>query len=638
MEGRRPGTRAGPDWSAAFPSMSPFPSQDNLPTLKRSSPEAPAARRFSMLNTAAKLLPLLFALLWAVFPRAAQGAGSSVAATIDPDRGEVGQSLTYQVVVTGGGEVARPRLTALADFSVVEGGVQTQISVVNLRQTRSTVFTWYLFPKRAGTLTIPSLKLRVGGEILATRPLLVKADSASVNGESEAPLFARAAVEPATAYVGQALLYTVRLGTSLRASSPQWDIEDFGGLIQETSVKPEQSESTQVIGGRTYQIYDLRIPLFTLKAGSYTVPEAGARLDVAVESRSGRGSNPFSGDPFFRNSPFGMTGPTEARRLTLRPVKVEVKPLPPGAPPGFSGLVGRFSLSSRLSAEEIPLGESVTLTLKIEGQGNLSAARLELPPGEAFKVYEDQPVTQLYLEGTGLGGVTEFKKAVVPVQEGQMEIPSLTLSWFDPDARTYRKTTVGPWSLKVTPGAPGAAQTVRSPGLRVDQKKVEVLKDDILPIHTRAGGVSQWRWAPTDPPLLALLLLPPLMVGAVWGRKRMREEGKGGGTRRRVQAAQRARELLRQAAEKKGNAVYDDVSTAIRGFLGERLSLPGTALTAGEARDRVFQATADESLAQEVHRVLDRAEQGRYLGAAAVPSQVLCREAEELLSRLERVL
>src|SRR5439155_9851478 len=107
--------------------------------------------------------------------------------------------------------------------------------------------------------------------------------------------------------------------------------------------------------------------------------------------------DPFN-DPFF-NDPF--SGMTEQRIVTLtsRPVTLEVNPLPPNAPPSFSGAVGIFSLSSDVKPKKAQIGDPLTVTASISGRGNfdrVTAPQLEsdrgwhtYPPGSSFKPNDD---------------------------------------------------------------------------------------------------------------------------------------------------------------------------------------------------------------------------------------------------------
>ena len=55
---------------------------------------------------------------------------------------------------------------------------------------------------------------------------------------------------------------------------------------------------------------------------------------------------------------------------STEPVPLEVQPLPAGAPAGFKGAVGQFTLESKLVPEQVNEGEPITWTLSLKGTGN----------------------------------------------------------------------------------------------------------------------------------------------------------------------------------------------------------------------------------------------------------------------------
>lgn len=62
---------------------------------------------------------------------------------------------------------------------------------------------------------------------------------------------------------------------------------------------------------------------------------------------------------------------TVTKPLTASGITIHVSELPVGKPSGFSGGVGQFNISSRISNTELQANEAVTLTLTIQGVGNM---------------------------------------------------------------------------------------------------------------------------------------------------------------------------------------------------------------------------------------------------------------------------
>ena len=78
---------------------------------------------------------------------------------------------------------------------------------------------------------------------------------------------------------------------------------------------------------------------------------------------------------------------------------MEVKPLPPNAPPDFNGAVGTFTMKSDANPKKVQVGDPITVTAAITGRGNfdrVTAPALEndsgwhkYPPSDKFKQDDD---------------------------------------------------------------------------------------------------------------------------------------------------------------------------------------------------------------------------------------------------------
>ena len=70
---------------------------------------------------------------------------------------------------------------------------------------------------------------------------------------------------------------------------------------------------------------------------------------------------------------------TQPQEVTIRsdPAILEVKPLPPGAPPSFSGAVGSFSMTSEANPKRVQVGDPITIKAEIAGRGNFD--RVDAP-------------------------------------------------------------------------------------------------------------------------------------------------------------------------------------------------------------------------------------------------------------------
>jgi hypothetical protein len=130
--------------------------------------------------------------------------------------------------------------------------------------------------------------------------------------------------------------------------------------------------------------------------------------------------------------------------VPVEPLTLIILPLPDtGRPPDFSGAVGRFSFQATAAPLDIAIGDLITVTLKIDGEGlpdPFTPPRVPDTPG--LKVYEIKPVPE---ESSGSQCV--FRQTVVPADASVQTIPALAFTFFDARAGHYRTQTSGPFPL-----------------------------------------------------------------------------------------------------------------------------------------------------------------------------------------------
>ena len=121
------------------------------------------------------------------------------------------------------------------------------------------------------------------------------------------------------------------------------------------------------------------------------------------------------------------------------PAWLEVLPLPKNnVPKNFSGAVGSFELSDNLSAESISLGEAITFSLRIAGQGNFNQFAHPQFPESSAQISSPMAIDRL---NAGVEGSRTLYYTIIPTEKGKYILPSVSFSWFDPDHGAYRSFT-----------------------------------------------------------------------------------------------------------------------------------------------------------------------------------------------------
>jgi hypothetical protein len=167
-------------------------------------------------------------------------------------------------------------------------------------------------------------------------------------------------------------------------------------------------------------------------------------------------------------------------------------------PADFSGGIGRFDLKITASPLTVKVGDPLTLQITITGEGDLTSIRPpSLPEDDKFKVYDPQRINK---PNTDSGSqVIHYEQVVIPLNTEVKAIPALSLSYFDPETKEYRRVETDPLPLTVTPNP----DLQKSPPSLSRKDPEEFLGRDLVYIKDEPGNLrrqgtevyrSLWFW------------------------------------------------------------------------------------------------------------------------------------------------
>lgn len=436
---------------------------------------------------------------------AAPPAQAEVRVTAHVDRTTVapGESLMLRVTIQGGkGEVD---LSDITDFEVLSRGSGSNYQIVNGKMSREFTYNYLLIPKSRGRLNIPALTVEVEGRRHRTKPVSIQVAARSAEGAHSAGTDVRveAEVSNSTPVQGQLITYTFRYFRAVQTDDARFQPPEFHGLAAKEI--ENQRSFRKIINGREHAVTEVFYVLTPIEAGAHTIKPATLRVGI-VRRQNSRGRSPFDGI-FGRRS-------VEQRVLQTESIDLQVRPLPAwqGSPP-FSGLVGRFDLTATIESTDLKVGDSATLTLTIQGHGNLMDARapaLQLPA--AVKQYTDNPEDEIQLDSTGYSGKKVFRTALVPVAAGEIKIEPIRLVYFDTEENRYRTltATAPPLSVSAADANIDALITISANPLSLAKQRVAFTGRDILPPKESLTAVRSR--APFSGWLFILAVAAPAMV------------------------------------------------------------------------------------------------------------------------------
>ncbi len=179
--------------------------------------------------------------------------------------------------------------------------------------------------------------------------------------------------------------------------------------------------------------------------------------------------------------------PEEAEAKTA-PVKINVLPLPAhGKPKDFSGMVGNYSFDAAFDKDSLALGDALTLSIQISGDGKPGTVTDPvLPEFSDFRTVPPENSIQKKVSNGKVVTTKNIRIFLYPKKKGEFDIPEITYSWFNPTRKRYESKTLGPWKIKVEKGdAAATSQFSPSAPSYAPQAKEEIenLGQDIRYIH-----------------------------------------------------------------------------------------------------------------------------------------------------------
>jgi len=147
---------------------------------------------------------------------------------------------------------------------------------------------------------------------------------------------------------------------------------------------------------------------------------------------------------------FGF-GQSKALTEESEPIPIFVKALPKtDQPKNFTGAVGRFQMSVDVVDKTVVQNQPFALKLRFDGQGNakmIDLPELNLPKG--VEIYDQSNESQYFKNGQSY---KEFTLLLVPRESGELVLPMIQSSYFNPEEGSYSPLQSEEIKVKVLPG------------------------------------------------------------------------------------------------------------------------------------------------------------------------------------------
>jgi hypothetical protein len=524
-----------------------------------------------------KSLTILLTLILLLFFKGASFADISVSVLVDKQKTSIDDIIYLSVSVSGIRSADKiPEVSGGDDFDVSYRGSSSNISMINGRVTSNVDFNFVLEPKRVGTFQLPPVSYEYKGELYKAAPIKLTITKASQQS-TERNVFVKAQVSDSSPYVNEQIIYTFKFYAGAQIANPTYDTPKFNNFIVEELGNVSRYQET--IEGKVYRVNEVRFALFPLKSGEYTIPPIKAKVDVVVQTRR-RGKSSF----------FSMFDEYKTVRLRTEEVKLDVRPLPAYDDKNipFSNLIGDFKVKASLGKRKLNVNDSTTLTVTVHGLGNIKAGVLpDTSDPEYFKTYDDKPAENVRVTKRGIYGSKTFKRAFIPLKEGNITIPAIKFAFFDTKKDKYVIFGTPEYRLDVSPSLEQEKlNLVEMVGRTTTKEAVKIIGRDILPINTSLDSLKNDEIKIRPTVNIVILILPCFAyVAFVLYLKRAEKHE----TDKSILKRKRAFKKFKHAACNLNKLIKDDkkdfygrLLNSFKIYLGDKFNLAGGAMTINE--------------------------------------------------------
>ena len=432
------------------------------------------------------------------------------------------------------------------------------------------------------------------------------ADKPEYIGKGDGNLFMKAEVSQTSAYVNQAILYTVKLYSTYDAikfigatASPKFD-----GFVVEESKDISTSLEFETYNGKSYATAIIaRYIIFPQQEGTLTVK--GNTYTVSVDQRE------YYRDPFY-----GSLSVSKPLQLNVTPneLTVNVKPLPKPVPADFSGGVGNFRITSSLPLQKFVTNQVASIVYTVEGTGNIKYITLpdlqKLYPSE-LEVYTPTSEAKVNVGRYDVSGSMVFDYSFMPLEWGNFWLPDVKLVYFNPSTGKYETSVAQGYEIAVEKGT-GSEKSQTKTKASFDSQLMPVVTGLSMKHRPYVYGFLYW--------LFYIIPIGCIIIAYVWYKSYLAANSDILAVRSRKANRMARRRLKKAFAYMKANdrnSFYDEILSSIWGYLGDKLKLPVSELSRENISGKLAMKDISDEEIKNLITLIDDAEFEKYAPASA---------------------
>lgn len=510
-----------------------------------------------------------------------------------------------------------PSTSTQSSFQMVNGHTSSSSSIT---------YTYILSAKKNGSFTIPAAHVTAGGKTITSNELHIKVSGQAQQGGqhgghqqsstgeirnagssiSGSDLFIKVTASKQHVREQEPILLTYKVYTLVGLTQLNGKMADLKSFYsREVPLPQEKQFHIENLNGKPYRTVTWQqYVVFPQTTGKLEIPSITYEGIVVQQNRN---VDPF--EAFFN----GGSGYVEVKKQIKAPgITIQVDPLPQ-RPAGFSGGVGRYSISAQLDKDEVKANDPVKLRVVVTGVGNMKLLKQpEVKFPKDFDHYDAKVTDKTQLTTSGLEGSITYDFLAVPRHQGDYEIPAIEYIYFDTQANAYKTVKTEPFKLHVEKGSGSSSATYTG------QEDVKLLNSDIHYIKTGdtlQRGVNEFFFASTEYWVsLALLLLGFISLFIIFRQRAIENADivkQRAGKANKV-ATKRLKKAAKLMAGGKQNEFYDEVLRALWGYVGDKLNMPVEQLSRENISQQLESRNVSSETISQFIGALDECEFARY--------------------------
>ncbi|CDN30265.1 BatD [Mucinivorans hirudinis] len=446
----------------------------------------------------------------------------------------------------------------------------------------------------------------------------------------------RMSVNKSSVYKGEAVVATLRLYTQVGISGfESVKMPAFNGFWKQELTMDNQRPTRENLDGKLYESQVVsQWLIYPQRTGTLEIEQTDVTALVQVVTQAS-GSSMF--DMFFDSGRVE----TVKRKLTTAPVKITVKDLPAPQPLGFSGAVGKFTMSASITTNEISANSGGSINVELKGVGDfplIDNPVIEFPNG--FEKYEIKQSEQITNSAGGTSGTRKWEFPFIARAEGDYTIPAVEFVYFDPSTGKYNTIKSDEFSVKVLrDNSAGANSAAIVSG--VTKEDLKMLGEDVRFIYTGKPNFTKkdnfFLWSVTFFIAFALIILVffgmlVLLKQQIKNRSDVARTKTKKANSTAIRRLKKAKSYMTVGANEK---FFEEMLRALWGYMGDKLTIQVSDLSKERLRDEFERRGVNGEQGEEFLSLIGECELAQYSPAGSVDMSKVYEEALDLIGKLE---